>query len=198
MIHFVPLLIYRWYRFPRATQLIHSGKRWKQYYAEAEADSRRLSLTMEELCGFHWAFCFQTHLFERLQDELPVYDYPRFHLDHTYTSMLFPRVMHWQFSIGRNAIQIEQFPTHVISRTANWGWRMTNRYVIFTSMDVDDNEFAVLEEQMRNLISRRFLFHALHDHDGNEDDVVNDFDADLDADVVLDLDDEDEDEPGQE
>ena len=147
----------------------HDGKRWKHYYADSELDATRTSITLDELTTIRWAFCFKSNPFFAVeQNEHRVHDYPSFHRDYTCTSHILHRVLRWRFPTrDQNTIQVEHFPYLVISRTSDWGWKMTNAAVMFTSMDVDDNEFAILQEHLRAHIEIAFRQRAAQEPDDN-------------------------------
>eukprot|EP00274_Cyanoptyche_gloeocystis_P000294 CAMPEP_0196662340 /NCGR_PEP_ID=MMETSP1086-20130531/48270_1 /TAXON_ID=77921 /ORGANISM="Cyanoptyche gloeocystis , Strain SAG4.97" /LENGTH=165 /DNA_ID=CAMNT_0041997671 /DNA_START=207 /DNA_END=704 /DNA_ORIENTATION=- len=103
--------------------------KWKASYFSTEHDSRRTCITKEELCSITWTFSFREHpMGPGLQATRA-----NFHPDFTYTSEMFDRPLNWQFYGPDNLIQVEQYPPLSASRTPNWGWELTNPYVVFKS-----------------------------------------------------------------
>ena len=143
----------------KAAHIQHDGKRWKHYYAEAEIDAKRSTITFEELTNFRWAFCFKMNPFFAVDNsEYRVHDYPRFNPDFTFTSSMFRHVMRWRFPFSeRNRVQVEEYPYLEASRTPDWGWKLTNPFVVFTSMDVDPDEFTILEQHLRAAMESRLV-----------------------------------------
>jgi hypothetical protein len=104
---------------------------WKQAFQFAEADSRRDTITIDELCANEWSFSFKNH-FMAFMGAQHMTIHSRFLPDFTYQSqMLGDGLMEWQF-VGpdQSRLQVDQYPYICCSRAADWSWRLENANVV--------------------------------------------------------------------
>ncbi|KAL2913711.1 hypothetical protein HK105_206727 [Polyrhizophydium stewartii] len=108
---------------PAESPSVRLAPKWLAAYAVAELDSKRNRITKDELCGIKWQFRF-------------INGWPRsmsstasFLRDNTYESPLFERALHWRFY--GDHVQVEQYPPLRCIRTEEWGWILTNSYVVY-------------------------------------------------------------------
>jgi tetratricopeptide (TPR) repeat protein len=104
---------------------ISRNKHWKMYYWDAEKDAKRTQITEEELVNTKWDF---NSTFSH-----GVEVFPKFHSNHTYSSLMTQPGLKWRLLDGGKKVQVHEFPPLVVSRTANWGWQLLNAHVIFLS-----------------------------------------------------------------
>jgi len=109
----------------REKRLRAPGRSWKRLYYEAEKDARRSFINKDELCSHKWKFTFQGFHWRSAMM------YPVFRED--YKFIMDDSVLDWRFT-GDSRVQVEEYPPLTASRTADWGWRMENHYVVFTSI----------------------------------------------------------------
>eukprot|EP01080_Neovahlkampfia_damariscottae_P008128 gene8128-12588_t len=87
----------------------------------------KTAITKEELTSFGWHFRFK-------EDASQSPFFPRFEKDGVYLHEgISQQQWNWCFVNDNNAININNFPDHICSRTEDWGWKMENYYVSFTS-----------------------------------------------------------------
>jgi len=109
---------------PPTSPRLGIAAKWKAAFAAEIIDSRRLSVTWEELVRLEWQVVFLNHRFYYGQT-------PRiagtFGKDYTWTSELGTHP--WCF-FSDNAVQIGEFPPLYAKRTKNtWSWHLTNDHV---------------------------------------------------------------------
>eukprot|EP01080_Neovahlkampfia_damariscottae_P002762 gene2762-4170_t len=104
------------------------SKSWKIDYYESIGDSKRLTITMEELQNLEWKMVFkQKHMGQQL------IDVPLFGKDGIYSSQLFDNEFPYKLIEDGLAVQIAEYPFLHVDRTKNWSFHLENLYVDFFS-----------------------------------------------------------------
>jgi len=130
---------------------VHVSERsWKRQFALRLQDARRTRLTAAELTAADWHFRFKIdlqlfHSSDRERGLLHSRERAKLNFapDGVYTSTIpgapsSSRPLKWslQTSGEDTLLQIGAYPPLLVERTADWGWRMYNRFVEFyTVMD---------------------------------------------------------------
>jgi hypothetical protein len=107
---------------------------WKSLYFQSIADSKRLTLKARELEEYSWEVVFKTDAHQA-----------RAHVTFDVTgpqsgevlikgqSRAFP----FQLDQGGAMLHVHVFPSHHVTRIADWGWQIENYFVRFESVQVD-------------------------------------------------------------
>ena len=135
---------------------------WKLSYFEAEWDSQRKTLSIEELCGHLWSFHF-LHQWHHPSPKFIV----RYNADFTYDSCMFMGPLPWRlvgasslqvrsivklsvkgrenrYQFRSTTLQVDAYPALQASRhPVNWGWSLENMYVRMDQLDVPCSQYEV-------------------------------------------------------
>ena len=107
---------------------------WKLSYYEAEWDSKRATLTLEELTSYLWHFQF-------LQYPSPYLFVSRYNPDFTYESSIFSIPLPWRLVSG-SSLQVDAYPVLEASRNLEtWGWSLENAHVRMDQMDIPASRY---------------------------------------------------------
>eukprot|EP01116_Phalansterium_solitarium_P021029 TRINITY_DN63_c0_g2_i2.p1 TRINITY_DN63_c0_g2~~TRINITY_DN63_c0_g2_i2.p1 ORF type:complete len:357 (+),score=75.44 TRINITY_DN63_c0_g2_i2:189-1259(+) len=98
---------------------------WKRVYQMAELDSRRTTISMEELTGMLWRLSYAWE-----GESVYVRFHPNYEMDNP-TAEGPPMSWRW---VGKN-IRVDNFPTLVVRRLPDWGWEMRNCNAVLESVD---------------------------------------------------------------
>lgn len=124
------------------------GGGWKARYARALVDSQRRRLLPHELARAVWRFRFLEDLEvlnmtdeERRAREMDEPSRLCFHADGTYTSTIpgapsSTRALSWRILEEGGVVKIGAYPRLHVERMADWGWRMSNQFVEFTTVSL--------------------------------------------------------------
>lgn len=115
----------------------------KTAYARSIQDCQRTTITATELCSFAWTFKFKHQALDQHHSGSGNEMIRYFQQDGSYVigendcPYQHPRYR-WQFLTHKGGrpgvcVQINRFPCLAVSRTPDWGWRMENPWVLFTS-----------------------------------------------------------------
>lgn len=121
--------------------------KWRQKWLLAEADSHRTQLTTDELCSYSWTFRFRPAAGAFWMAMDPFYHSGQPMLRRFFTCghlvsetandpLWGPHESRWRFSkssLGKRGhfLKINHWPCLSISRTADWGWEMSNEWVCY-------------------------------------------------------------------
>lgn len=121
------------------------GLSWKSRYVKAEADRKRTTLTLEELCAMPWRFRFKRTAGTWWESIDPYWLHGKDEskmMIRTFTCdglMIAPagdplmdpnEGMRWRFT-AKNDVQVEDFPPLVVKRRPDWGFTLENQWVVF-------------------------------------------------------------------
>jgi hypothetical protein len=108
---------------------------WKLSFFEAEWESKRTTLSIDEVCGHLWAFHFLHHRYHPSPRFIV-----RYNADFTYESCMFTAPLPWRL-VGASSLQVDAYPVLQASRDATWGWNLENMYVRMEQLDVPSNQY---------------------------------------------------------
>jgi hypothetical protein len=107
---------------------------WKLSYFEAEWDSVRTNISIEEITAYLWRFRF-------LHYPSP-YFVVRFNPDFTYDSCMFTTSLPWRL-VSSSCIQVDAYPVlHASRNKENWGWSLQNMHVRMDQIDIPCSLYA--------------------------------------------------------
>eukprot|EP00802_Teleaulax_amphioxeia_P020070 Tamp_20336.p1 GENE.Tamp_20336~~Tamp_20336.p1 ORF type:complete len:217 (-),score=41.03 Tamp_20336:105-755(-) len=107
---------------------------WKLSYFEAEWDSIRTNITIEEVTSHLWRFRF-------LHYPSPSF-VVRYNPDFTYDSCMFATSLPWRL-VGASSLQVDAFPAlHASRSVADWGWCLQNMHVRMDQIDAPCSLYA--------------------------------------------------------
>lgn len=123
---------------PAKSYVAVAETKWKASYIAKLMDSKKKTISKDELCAIVWSFQFIRPFQDNLEPLTVKFALlnSRFHPDYKYESTMFERRLNWRFYDGE--IQIEQYPCLSISRTSDWGWLLVNDHVVFSSGPMPD------------------------------------------------------------
>jgi len=58
------------------------------------------------------------------------------HLFHVHSDIVCFNAVPWRF-YGDHQVRVAEYPPLTVTRSANWGWQLTNVFVEFSSLDID-------------------------------------------------------------
>jgi hypothetical protein len=93
--------------------------KWKISYFSSLLDSKRTTITLQELCEREWFFKFYAW-----DDDHPG-TIDLFYPDFTYETGIFPGKFKWK--LVPEGIKFEEYSVLMVERTEDWGWKFTNQ-----------------------------------------------------------------------
>eukprot|EP01122_Echinamoeba_exundans_P013782 TRINITY_DN6072_c0_g1_i1.p1 TRINITY_DN6072_c0_g1~~TRINITY_DN6072_c0_g1_i1.p1 ORF type:complete len:298 (-),score=39.23 TRINITY_DN6072_c0_g1_i1:95-928(-) len=113
----------------RFEQLQNTLLGFKCWYRHEEIDAKRTEINMDDLVSNVWSFRFH---YGGNYAQFPTFT-------SEYKLYMEGRSMRWRFT-DDNKIQVEQYPPLSATRLSNWGWKLQNNFVNFTTQWKDRSE----------------------------------------------------------
>lgn len=132
------LCIHRWQdKFVQKSQwdLISDPQpkqRLKLVYWTQERDSKRKTITVDELTDSTWSLHFHQSQGAR--------DYPLFEKNNRFVMHIYLNSFNWKINSAGN-VQIDEYPEMVVSRTEDWGWMLENGYAMMKTLSLERENF---------------------------------------------------------
>lgn len=104
---------------------------WKFSYVFAERDSKRTVITRDELVENDWWMSFHD-----AEGHGPVRS--TFHTNYSFTNEWYHQdPIPWRW-VDEGEVRVADYPSLIASRTASWGWELTNQHVLFTQQPIQE------------------------------------------------------------